>query len=100
MTGTRTARHAGIAQAIHRGDRRAQSGAGSLRRFFKIEIVLSNTAVIISSSMRAFTSAATIAAFLIATLPSHAQTPDAGARDRLVVSATWLAQHVNDPGQV
>src|SRR6188508_1220858 len=69
-------------------------------RFYKIEIVLSNTAVIISSSMRAFISAAAIAAFLIATLPAHAQTPDAGARDRLVVSPAWLAQHVNDPGLV
>jgi thiosulfate/3-mercaptopyruvate sulfurtransferase len=50
--------------------------------------------------MRSFISAAAIAAFVAAPLPSIAQTPDAGARDRLVVSAAWLAQHVNDPGLV
>jgi len=38
----------------------------------------------------------------VATVPSIAiaQTPDPGARDRLVVSAAWLAQHVNDPDLV
>ncbi len=33
-------------------------------------------------------------------LPGYPQAPDAGARDRLVVSAAWLAQHVNDPDLV
>jgi thiosulfate/3-mercaptopyruvate sulfurtransferase len=50
--------------------------------------------------MRPFISAAVIAAFVAAPLPSSAQAPDTGARDRLVVSAAWLAQHVNDPGLV
>lgn len=50
--------------------------------------------------MRHFISAAAIAAFVSAPLPSAAQTPDAGARDRLVVSAAWLALHANDPDLV
>jgi thiosulfate/3-mercaptopyruvate sulfurtransferase len=47
--------------------------------------------------MRHFLSAAAIAAFVTAPLPGYAQAPDAGARDRIVVSAGWLAQHVTDP---
>jgi thiosulfate/3-mercaptopyruvate sulfurtransferase len=50
--------------------------------------------------MRHFLSAAAIAAFVTAPLPGHAQAPDPGARDRIVVSAAWLAQHVNDPDLV
>jgi thiosulfate/3-mercaptopyruvate sulfurtransferase len=53
--------------------------------------------------MRYFPSAAAIAAFVVlgaAPLPAYAQAPDAAARDRLVVSAAWLAQHVNDPDLV
>ena len=50
--------------------------------------------------MRHFLSAAVIAAFVSAPLPAGAQAPDAGARDRLVVSAAWLAQHVSDPDLV
>jgi thiosulfate/3-mercaptopyruvate sulfurtransferase len=50
--------------------------------------------------MRHFLSAAAIAAFVTAPLPGHAQVPDPGARDRIVVSAAWLAQHVNDPDLV
>ena len=50
--------------------------------------------------MTHFISAAVIAAFAAAPLPAPAQAPDPGARDRLVVSAAWLAQHVNDPDLV
>jgi thiosulfate/3-mercaptopyruvate sulfurtransferase len=56
--------------------------------------------------MRRFLSVTAIAAFVTfpafgaAPLPAHAQAPDAAARDRLVVSAAWLAQHANDPGLV
>jgi thiosulfate/3-mercaptopyruvate sulfurtransferase len=50
--------------------------------------------------MRPFLSAAVIASFIAAPLPAAAQVPDAGARDRLVVSAAWLAQHVSDPDLV
>ena len=50
--------------------------------------------------MKHFTSAAVIAAFIAAPLPAVARGPDAGARDRLVVSAAWLAQHVADPDLV
>ena len=50
--------------------------------------------------MRHFLSTAVIAAFVAAPLPAGAQAPDAGARDGLVVSAAWLAQHVNDPDLV
>ena len=56
--------------------------------------------------MRHFLSAAAIAAiaavvaFGAAPLPAYAQAPDAAARDRLVVSAAWLAQHVSDPDLV
>ena len=52
--------------------------------------------------MRHFISAGAIAAGIIlgvfgaAPLPASAQAPDASARDRLVVSAAWLAQHVSD----
>src|SRR6478752_4226623 len=49
--------------------------------------------------MRTFLSAAAIAAFIAAPLPSDGQTQAAG-RDGLVVSASWLAQHVNDPDLV
>src|SRR4026207_2050929 len=50
--------------------------------------------------MRHFLSAAAIAAFVTAPLPGYAQAPDAAARDRIVVSAAWLAQHVTDPDLV
>jgi thiosulfate/3-mercaptopyruvate sulfurtransferase len=56
--------------------------------------------------MRRVLSAAAIAAFVTfppfgaAPVPAYAQAPGAGARDRLVVSAAWLAQHVNDPDLV
>jgi thiosulfate/3-mercaptopyruvate sulfurtransferase len=46
-------------------------------------------------------SAAAFAAFVL-TIPSigSAQPPDAAARDRVVVSAAWLTQHVTDPDLV
>ncbi|HEX9367542.1 MAG TPA: rhodanese-like domain-containing protein [Vicinamibacterales bacterium] len=53
--------------------------------------------------MRRFLSAAVIAAvtlFGAAPLQAVAQAPDASARDRVVVSAAWLARHVNDPDLV
>src|SRR5436190_10857249 len=50
--------------------------------------------------MRRFIFAAAIAASAAAPCAAVAQPADAAARDRLVVSAPWLAQHVNDPGLV
>ena len=47
--------------------------------------------------MKLFFCAAAISAVAAA---GHTQAPDAGARDRLVVTAAWLAQHVNDPDVV
>src|SRR5205823_103580 len=49
--------------------------------------------------MKPFLSAAVIAAFIAAPLPAAAQ-PAGAARDRLVVSAAWLAQHIDDPDLV
>ena len=51
--------------------------------------------------MKAFSAAAALIALVLAPLAvSAGQAPDAGARDRLVVSASWLAQHVHDPDLV
>lgn len=50
--------------------------------------------------MRRVLSAAALAAFIAAPLPGYAQAPGASARDRVVVSPAWLAQHVNDPDLV
>jgi thiosulfate/3-mercaptopyruvate sulfurtransferase len=50
--------------------------------------------------MKPFLSAAVLAA-LVAALPvARTLAPDASARDRLVVSAAWLARHVTDPDLV
>jgi thiosulfate/3-mercaptopyruvate sulfurtransferase len=49
--------------------------------------------------VRTLLSVAAIAVFVAAPLPAAVQAPGA-ARDRLVVSAAWLAQHVNDPDLV
>src|SRR5437868_13249108 len=49
--------------------------------------------------MKPFLSAAAIAALVAAPLAAATQ-PPVTARDRLVVSAAWLAQHVNDPDLV
>src|SRR5437879_2433595 len=49
--------------------------------------------------MRTFLCTAVIVAFVAATLPAAPQVPTA-AGGGLVVSAAWLAQHVNDPDLV
>jgi thiosulfate/3-mercaptopyruvate sulfurtransferase len=50
--------------------------------------------------MRHLVAAGALVAWVTAPSIAAAQTPDAGARDRLVVSTGWLAQHVNDPDLV
>ena len=50
--------------------------------------------------MRPLLAAAALAALVAAPSTAVAQAPDAGARDRLVVSAAWLTEHVNDPDLV
>src|SRR5438552_8497626 len=49
--------------------------------------------------MRSVLSAAVIAAYVASPLPAAAQGP-AAPREALVVSAAWLAQHVDDPDLV
>jgi thiosulfate/3-mercaptopyruvate sulfurtransferase len=46
--------------------------------------------------MKAISAAALIALVLTPLVAAGGQAPDAGARDRLVVSTAWLAQHVHD----
>lgn len=50
--------------------------------------------------MKPFLTAALLVAFVAAPSIARAQAPDASARDRLVVSAAWLAQHMSDPDLV
>jgi thiosulfate/3-mercaptopyruvate sulfurtransferase len=50
--------------------------------------------------MKRFLSGALLVACAAAPSGANAQAPDTSARDRLVVSAAWLAQHVSDPDLV
>jgi thiosulfate/3-mercaptopyruvate sulfurtransferase len=50
--------------------------------------------------MRHLLAAGAVVALVASPSIAVAQTPDPGARDRLVVSTAWLAQHVNDPDLV
>jgi thiosulfate/3-mercaptopyruvate sulfurtransferase len=75
--------------------------------FYKIEIILSNRLPLTlyksgpyhGVAMKALLRAALLSV-VFAPTPAFAQPDGASTRDRLVVSAAWLAQHVNDPDLV